>query len=80
VLTNAAQAIMPSQSCWARQKLNRAMSRFYFCLLPQDLNRGSTTSRFCKRQHSKIVTVAPQAFMPRESAGRAKIFPFFVDF
>jgi len=23
---------------------------------------GSTSSRFCKRQHSKIVTIAPQGF------------------
>ena len=28
---------------------------------------GSTNSRFCKRQRSENVTIAPQAFMPRVS-------------
>lgn len=37
---------------------------------PRDKNLGSTTSRFWKHMRTKIVTVAPQAFMPRESADK----------
>ncbi len=47
---------------------------FFVLLWCHDLNTincnaisGSTSSRFCKRQRSENVTIAPQAFMPRVS-------------
>ena len=61
------------ESLRLRQEITPPLRGYFLADTQADLTRsqrsckGSTTSRFWKCKRTKIVTVAPQAFMPRKS-------------